>query len=361
LLLSCSGGDASRRTLTCTYDTYSSLTTWPRFQYCKLKSIDLSESFKSTVHSFSGTSAQRSTATVVWFENILNIPTFLPKEIPSHFPNLNGLFLYNCNLPTLKNEFFTRDFRGVQYLFLGYNNLQEIEANAFQNLVKLKWISLLNNQIQALPFQLFLQNPALFYIDLRSNKINSINPEFWRNLMKLKFVQFGGNLCVDKNFGCEACLVSQQELGRGLKDCYSNWLSPEDVEENLNLLISNGFLGNLLQRNQTDLLIKKGYLKLLIEKGYQYQILESVFKKLDDFETFKNETLEFQDELKELKQEVTDLKIQLETVREESQNRDTLLKKKIEDEVKALKDGFDSIVDSKLIDFEKKLRDGDRP
>jgi hypothetical protein len=26
-----------------------------------------------------------------------------------------------------------------------------------------------------------------------------------------------------------------------------------------------------------------------------------------------------------------------------------------------LKDGFDSIVDSKLIDFEKKLRDGDRP
>jgi hypothetical protein len=29
--------------------------------------------------------------------------------------------------------------------------------------------------------------------------------------------------------------------------------------------------------------------------------------------------------------------------------------------VKALKEGFDSIIDNKLIDFEKKLRDGDRP
>jgi hypothetical protein len=37
-----------------------------------------------------------------------------------------------------------------------------------------------SNQIQSLPFQIFKNNPELFYIDLQSNKINSIDSTFLR-------------------------------------------------------------------------------------------------------------------------------------------------------------------------------------
>jgi hypothetical protein len=273
------------RELSCYYST-SGLTFWPAFSYCQVTSVDLSDSFKAQDHSFTGSSAEKLAATTVHFYSSPNVD-FIPKEILSEFPHLNGIEIYNCKtFTTVKNRFFSKDFDVLQYVWLPGNKIQTIEPQAFQYLVKLKWISLSNNQIESLPFQIFKNNPELIYIDLRYNKINSIDSDIFKNLNKLKFVQLTGtNLCIAKDFGCSSstCSVSQAVLDSGLATCFSNCLnnmecslksgkfgklSSDYIKENIKAIVSYGHLDVLIKQNYTDLLVKKGYLNLMVENGF---------------------------------------------------------------------------------------------
>jgi hypothetical protein len=227
---------------------------WPRFNQCELNSIDLSESFKTVEHSFSGTPAQKSEATVVDFDSPSRID-FLPKKILNDFPQLNGMVIENCETFTIvKNGFFTDDFGAIQYLYLERNKIETVENNAFQHLTKLKWITLGYNQLSSLPHKIFKKNSELIFVFLNSNQINSITPDFFKNLDKLQFVSFLSNQCINKIFGCTSgsCSVSESELNSGLSSCYSNCLndaecasksgkldklSSEEIKENLDLII----------------------------------------------------------------------------------------------------------------------------
>ncbi len=212
---------------------------------------------------------------------------FIPKEILSEFPHLNGIEIYGCKtFTTVKNGFFTKDFDVLQYVYLDYNKIHTIEPQAFQYLVKLKWISLYGNQIESLPFQIFKHNPELIYISLHGNKINSIDSSFFKNLNKLKFVRLtDNNLCVNKDFGCgsSTCSVSQADLNSGLATCYSNCLNNMDcalksgkfdklssdyIKGKIDAIVSYGHLDVLIKQNYTDLLVKKGYLNLMVENGF---------------------------------------------------------------------------------------------
>jgi hypothetical protein len=272
------------RELTCSYSTYSDAF-WPTSNSCQLNSADLSESFKAQDHTFSGTIAQKLTTTTVRFKSASSID-FLPTELLSEFPHLNGMLFVSCNtLTTLKNGFFTRNFSALEYLNFYGSNIHTIEVNAFQHLVKLKWIRLHSNKIQSLAFQIFKNNPEMVYIDLRSNKINSIDSNFFKNLKKLKWIHFTSNLCVSKDFGCSSstCSISQSELDSGLASCHSNCLkdlecslksgkfdkfSSDYIKENIDTIVSYGHLDVLVGKNFTDALVKKGYLSLLVENGF---------------------------------------------------------------------------------------------
>jgi hypothetical protein len=178
------------RELVCAYDyNYGSYALWPPFKLCKLSSVDLSESHKTMDHSFSGTPEQKSATTVLEFNRSPNIE-FLPKEISTEFPNLNGVIIENCNLPTVKNDLFTKDFSAIQYLFLQSNKIETVEANAFQHLTKLRWIHLADNPLHKLPFQIFKNNLELIVIWFPNNKISSITPDFFKNLDKVTNGQF---------------------------------------------------------------------------------------------------------------------------------------------------------------------------
>jgi Leucine-rich repeat (LRR) protein len=201
---------------------------WPTYNQCKLNSVDLSENLKTVDHTFTGTPAQKSAATVVWFDRPSNI-VFLPKQILNNFPQLDGLEISYCDtLTVVKNDLFAKDFRPIQILVLHFNKISTIEADAFEHLTQLKWISLGGNQIQTLPHQLFKNNPDLFVVWLDKNKINSITPDFFKGLNKLKHVtlQFN-NQCSQKVFGCStgSCSVTQSELDSGLSTCYANCLN----------------------------------------------------------------------------------------------------------------------------------------
>jgi hypothetical protein len=203
---------------------------WPTFTQCESTSDDLSETFKNVEHSFSGTAEQKSSATVVNFNSPTQVD-FLPKEMFNDFPQLNGITIEYCKtFKTVKNNLFTEDFGAIQYLYLGENKIETIEANAFQHLPNLKWIGLNENELSSLPHQLFKNNPEMIVILLWRNKINSITPDFFKNLNKLRDVDFSSNQCANKKFGCESenCSVSQSELNSELSACYNNCL--EDSE-----------------------------------------------------------------------------------------------------------------------------------
>jgi hypothetical protein len=259
---------------------------WPTFTYCQILNSNLSENFRAQYHSFSGTWAQKLATTAVQFVNPAIID-FLPEEVTAEFPLLNAIMIHDCPTFTIiKNGLFTENFNNLQYLWLPGNKIQTIEANAFQHLVKLKWIRLNKNEIQSLPYQFFKNNPKIMYIDLQNNKINSIDSRFFENLKKLNFVGFvGSNLCISKAFGCDTstCSVTQEDLDIGLVTCYSNCvkdmecalksgkfdlLNPSYVEANIDAIVSYGHLDVLIAENYTDLLFKKNYLNLMVENGF---------------------------------------------------------------------------------------------
>ncbi len=198
---------------------------WPEFQQCELSQVDLSEFFQSQVHSFTGSTSQKSQTTAVEFYHSPQID-FIPKEILEEFPNLNGFKFYSCNLPVVKNDLFSPEFVVLEYLSLQAKKIVSIEPFAFQNLKNLKWLSLYDNKIKSLPFNLFQNNPKLIYLDFDSNQINSISPNLFKNLNQLKRVDFRWNQCVNQVFGCETCSQSiyESDLDSGLSTCFQNCL-----------------------------------------------------------------------------------------------------------------------------------------
>jgi Leucine-rich repeat (LRR) protein len=196
----------------------------PEFRYCKLSEVDFSQSFQSQLHSFTGSTSEKSETTAFDFRFSPQID-FIPKEILEEFPNLNGFLFIYCNLPVFKNDLFPAEFVVLEYLNLGDNQIVSIEPLAFQNLKNLKWLSLYENKIESLPFNLFQNNPKLFYLDFRGNQINSISPNLLKNLNQLKLVDFDDNECVCQRFGCETCSpISQSDFDPGLSTCFQNCL-----------------------------------------------------------------------------------------------------------------------------------------
>ncbi len=353
----------SGRELTCNYDTAWNVF-WPKYTRCISNSVDLSESFKTMEHSFSGTTEMKSAASVVSFDRPSQID-FLPKQILNAFPQLNGISIKNCNtFKTVKEDLFTKDFGAIQYLDLYNNKIETIEANAFQHLPKLKWISLWNNQLTSLPQQIFKNNPELVLIWIGGNKINSITPDFFKNLNKLHRVRFDAEQCTGKSFGCDSgsCSIAQSELDSGFTKCYNNCLndvecasksgkldklSSEQIEKNLDLIVSSGHAATLIEKGYSSLLFKRGYGYLLgsVEcEAKKFEEISQNLKTLKEDVKVQQETIEtlrnnltllvqsnaeckedskaIKPELESLKQELADLKTKMEKIKDCSDDLD---------------------------------------
>jgi Leucine-rich repeat (LRR) protein len=288
---------------------------WEDFNYCQLNAVDLSETFKTVEHLFSGTAEQKSAATAVYFTSPVKIE-ILPKQLLNDFPRLNGIVINDSDtFTTIKNGFFAKEFGAIQHLGLWNNKIETIEADAFQCLPKLKWIDLDSNQLHSLPHQIFKNNPELIAISLNRNKINSITPDFFKNLNKLRYVSFYFNQCLHKNFGCDyECSVSQSELESAFSHCYQNCLQDgecapksrnvdnlgsKETDQNTNLTVSNE-IGNL--KNES-----------LEPDAQKFEEILQVLKdlKVQQLALWNNLTSLIQAHYSELKQELSDLKIQL--------------------------------------------------
>jgi hypothetical protein len=182
-----------------------------------------SDRFEKDEHCFTGSTEKSESKTFLIYKSPK--VDFIPLDILTEFPNLNGIILNFCILPTLKAGLFGEEFQKIEYLRFQFDKIKTVEPEALQYLVKLKLIDFNSNKIESLPQQLFKNNPNLVYIDFRKNKINSIHPNFYDGLSKLKFTELDGNRCVDTKVGCVTCLVDQSELKEKLQGCFDNCLN----------------------------------------------------------------------------------------------------------------------------------------
>jgi Leucine-rich repeat (LRR) protein len=224
-------GDAFEREIECNYLRSFSYPLWPSVPCCfSSKSIDYTAFFETAKHSIAGTRLEkRDTKMFFIFQAAID---FIPLDILTEFPNLNGLYFDRCRVPTVKSGLFTAEFRNIEFLHLGGNGINLIEPSAFQHLLKLKWISLQGNNLQALSHKLFRNNTDLIYINLKGNGINSIHPSFFDGLSKLKLVDFRENLCLQTQIGCETCLITQADLKSKVKKCFDNCSIGSDCHTN---------------------------------------------------------------------------------------------------------------------------------
>jgi hypothetical protein len=210
----------SGRELQCTYTTWST-TLSPSSRWCYTDSIDYSSKFEKEKHSFSGSATEKYELKNFQISRSSQVD-FIPLDILTEFPNLNGLSISSSKLPTVKSGLFKIELQKIEYLFLYSNQIVSIEANAFEYLSKLKWIRLESNKLESLSYKLFKNNPDLIYINLKQNKINSIHSNFFDGLQKLKLVQFDGNLCIQTDIGCETCSITPTDLNNKLENCFTN-------------------------------------------------------------------------------------------------------------------------------------------
>jgi hypothetical protein len=169
---------------------------------------------------FTGLKSEKTEATAISFHSSLTIE-FIPLQIFKEFPNINGIFIWTSNIPTLKRNLFPEDFEVILYLFLKENKIKNIEKDSLSNLLKLKWIDLSKNQIESLKENIFNNNIELEYINLNSNKIKMLNPQLFTDLKNIKFIDFSGNICVDSIF--QNFDFNLLEMSEKLLTCYTNY------------------------------------------------------------------------------------------------------------------------------------------
>jgi hypothetical protein len=213
----------SARQLQCEYQTYGAdfWSYWPAYEECYLYSVDLSEAHKSGGHSFSGSSSEKSEATLVRFDQS-NVVDFVPPEIFQEFPKLNALVIRDSNVPVVKLGLLGSEFKKLEFLAFYYSEVKTIEAGAFQELENLKHIWIMGSPIKTLKFGLFRNNLKLEIAFFYTSQISMIHPTLFDDLTHLKFVGFKYNACVNRDFGCKTCSISKSELKSGLSNCSAN-------------------------------------------------------------------------------------------------------------------------------------------
>lgn len=93
---------------------------------------------------------------------------------------------------------FTSFFKNIVAFHAGMNGLKYLEKSDLKDFVKLKFLYLYKNQLETLPSDLFIHNPALEYISFFDNRLTNIGSKTLMPLQSLKIAFFDKNICIDK-------------------------------------------------------------------------------------------------------------------------------------------------------------------
>ncbi len=172
-------------------DTYYTL--WPSPKCCFTSSVDYSAKFETEEHSISinifRSSVQKSEIKFFYIFASSQVD-FIPLDILSEFPNLNGIIINRCDLPTVKSGLFKEKLQKFEFLYLAHDSLEAIlgrrklskktEIGDGSGMVPGVPNNFQSNPVCSFPEQNFLK--TMFFQRLSTSRLFSIHIS-WSNLI----------------------------------------------------------------------------------------------------------------------------------------------------------------------------------
>lgn len=126
------------------------------------------------------------TETVIWkFQENQN------KEAIDKRTNIKNIYMHGCEIQT--HKFCKLFFNLVGLEIVDSQFISGIHIKMFNNLFRLKKLTLQNCNIDQLPEKLFTQNIALESVNLKCNKLTALAPKLFDSCQKLRTLMLKGN------------------------------------------------------------------------------------------------------------------------------------------------------------------------
>lgn len=117
---------------------------------------------------------------------------YLPTNVYRVFPKLIAFLFYSCDLSTVE-RIHVKSLSKLINLSLPYNHIKHVSADAFVDLVSLRYLTLSNNQIESLAESTFKSLKKLEGLDLNGNHIKNLQPQIFHSLARVTTILLGDN------------------------------------------------------------------------------------------------------------------------------------------------------------------------
>lgn len=117
---------------------------------------------------------------------------YLPTNVYRVFPKLISFLFYSCDLSTVE-RIHVKSVTKLIHLSLPGNNIEHVSADAFVDLVSLRYLILSDNQIECLAENTFKSLKKLEGLVLNGNHIKNLQPQIFHSLAKVTTILLGDN------------------------------------------------------------------------------------------------------------------------------------------------------------------------
>lgn len=132
---------------------------------CRCKVIDFNSHKRETISEVDGLPDASNVELLLIDEQKMK---FLPENIHNFLPNLKGIVIDSSELVSFtKNDL--KPFGQLIFLFIGNNNIEELENDLFENNKALQWVSFINNFTKRIGGDILNHTESLQFANFQRN------------------------------------------------------------------------------------------------------------------------------------------------------------------------------------------------
>jgi len=146
--------------------------------------------------------------------NLIEDSSSLICEIELNFSNINKIHFNYNGLKNINGSYMFDSFKHLTCIYLGHNNLTEIDDFSFSSLKNLTLIELSWNQLIRLDKNVFKDLSNLKQLFLHGNKLENLDKDIFKDLKSLNFISLFSNKLtfIDANIFSDLFYLSRVEM-----------------------------------------------------------------------------------------------------------------------------------------------------